>query len=105
VLRNGTASASAAAPVRSSTFRSHFCLLRRIAQSEGTREYSAPAIDEHLRVGDVPVDFGKLLSHSQRGESWADLPVQAPTKYDLVINLKTAKALSLEIPDKRSNTG
>jgi putative tryptophan/tyrosine transport system substrate-binding protein len=50
---------------------------------------------------DLPDLFGRAASYVDRilrGEKPADLPVQAPTKYELVINLKTAKALGLAVP-------
>ena len=55
-----------------------------------------------IAYGVDPIDpFGRAAGYFDRilkGEKPADLPVQAPTKYELVINLKTAKALGLEVP-------
>ena len=64
---------------------------RHFAAAGGLITYGANWIDQY-RLAAGYVD--RIL----KGEKAADLPVQAPTKYELVINLKTAKALGLDVP-------
>jgi putative ABC transport system substrate-binding protein len=64
---------------------------RYFAASGGLISYGIDAADPFRRAA-------SYVDRILRGEKPANLPVQAPTKYELVINLKTAKALGLEVP-------
>jgi ABC-type uncharacterized transport system substrate-binding protein len=64
---------------------------RYFATSGGLVSYGIDQIDQSRRAA-------SYVDRILKGESPADLPVQAPTKFELVINLKTAKALNINVP-------
>jgi putative tryptophan/tyrosine transport system substrate-binding protein len=66
---------------------------RVVTESGGLLSYGVDQVEFFRRAA-------SYVDRILKGEKPADLPVQAPTKFELIVNLKTAKALGLEVPDR-----